>query len=138
MISTKEMKLETAPGFQIVDITRKAEDELSNTGLNSGILVLFVPGATGALTTIEYESGLIQDLKDLFQKIIPEGLNYNHDRKWHDGNGHSHLRASLIGPSLSIPFSKGNLLLGTWQQIIFIDFDPPARSRKIILQFMGE
>lgn len=138
MISTKEMKLETAPGFQIVDITRKAMDELSNTGLNSGILVLFVPGATGALTTIEYESGLIQDLKDFFQKIIPEGLNYNHDRKWHDGNGHSHLRASLIGPSLSIPFSKGNLLLGTWQQIIFIDFDPPARSRKIILQFIGE
>ena len=105
--------------------------------IKNGILNLSVVGSTGALTTCEFEPGLVQDLEDFFEKIIPKG-NYNHDQAWGDGNGHSHLRASLIGPSLTIPFSDKELILGAWQQIIFIDFDNRKREREIVLQFLGE
>ncbi|MFC1490942.1 secondary thiamine-phosphate synthase enzyme YjbQ, partial [Candidatus Latescibacterota bacterium] len=111
---------------------------LEETELMNGVLTVFVQGATGALTTVEYEPGLISDIEELWERIIPSGKKYNHDMAWGDGNGHSHVRASLLGPSLSIPFVSGSFTLGTWQQVVFIDFDNRARSRKLILQFIGE
>lgn len=116
------------------DVTRK----LSDSGLQNGIVNLFVPGSTGGLTTIEYESGLVKDFSELMEKIIPSNVTYHHDARWGDGNGFSHVRASLVGPSLNVPFSSGTLNLGTWQQIVFLDFDNRSRSRTILLQFMGE
>ncbi len=136
-VKTQYLHFSSQGHTDIIDLTRKVIQELETTRLQNGIVTMNVGGSTAALTTCEYESGLIQDLKELFARLIPPG-NYHHDRAWGDGNGHSHLRASLIGPSLSIPFSKGELVLGTWQQIIFIDFDNRARRRKVILQFLGE
>ncbi len=106
--------------------------------LQNGIVNLFVPGSTGGLTTIEYESGLVQDFSELMEKIIPSNVTYHHDARWGDGNGFSHVRSSLLGPSLTVPFSDGTLNLGTWQQIVFLDFDNRSRSRTILLQFIGE
>jgi len=120
------------------DLTGEVSQKLSEHGLENGIVNLFVPGSTGGLTTIEYESGLVKDFDELMEKIIPSNVSYHHDAKWGDGNGFSHVRASLLGPSLTVPFSKGALNLGTWQQIVFIDFDNRSRSRTILLQFMGD
>ena len=107
---------------------------------NSGALIhfLFVVGSTAGLTTCEYEPGLVADIKAIFEKLIPKGVTYEHDMTWGDANGFSHLRASLLGPSLTLPFKAGKLLLGTWQQIVLIDFDNRPRQRKVILQFQGE
>jgi secondary thiamine-phosphate synthase enzyme len=102
------------------------------------VLTAFVPGATGGLTTVEYEPGLLEDLQALWERLAPHGEVYNHDRAWGDGNGHSHLRASLLKPDLSVPFVDGAFTLGTWQQVIFVDFDVRARQRELVLQFMGE
>ncbi len=120
------------------DLTGDVARKLSESGLQNGIVNLFVPGSTGGLTTIEYESGLVEDFSELMEKIIPSNTNYHHDARWGDGNGFSHVRASLVGPSLNIPFSSGTLNLGTWQQIVFLDFDNRSRSRTILIQFMGE
>ncbi len=120
------------------DLTKDVSKKLSENGLQNGIVNLFVPGSTGGLTTIEYESGLIKDFSELMEKAIPSNVTYHHDARWGDGNGFSHVRAALLGPSLSVPFSKGTLNLGTWQQIVFIDFDNRSRSRTVLLQFMGE
>jgi len=120
------------------DLTSEVTKKLSDSGLQNGIVNLFVPGSTGGLTTIEYESGLVEDFSELMEKIIPSNLTYHHDARWGDGNGFSHVRSSLLGPSLNVPFSSGALNLGTWQQIVFLDFDNRSRSRKILLQFMGE
>ena len=120
------------------DLTASVSKKLGESGLKEGIVTLFVPGSTGGLTTIEYESGLIEDFSELMEKVIPSGVTYHHDARWGDGNGFSHVRASLIGPSLTVPFSNGTLNLGTWQQIVFIDFDNCSRSRRIILQFIGQ
>ena len=138
MIVTERLRLATGPGMRIHDITEATEELLAACGLRHGTATLFAPGATAAITTIEYEPGLVGDLEALFDGIAPAGASYQHDRAWHDGNGHAHVRASLLGPSLSVPFEKGRLLLGTWQQVIFVDFDPPARTREVIVQFMGE
>ena len=125
-------------GFNdIKDITPLVIEKLKNSNLKNGIITLFVPGSTGGLTTMEYEPGLIKDISDLLEKIIPSNVPYAHNKTWGDGNGFSHLRASLIGPSLTVPFSNGELLLGTWQQIIFIDFDNRPRSRKLVIQIIG-
>lgn len=121
----------------MVDITPEVSARLRETKIKDGTVTVSVIGSTGAVTTCEYEPGLVQDISDIFDKLIPAG-HYNHDQAWGDGNGHSHLRSSLVGPSLTVPFSKKELILGTWQQIIFIDFDNRPRSRKIVLQFMGE
>ena len=137
-VETRHIEIETTGNAEIVDITGHITDELHQIGLTRGIVTVFVPGATGALTTVEYEPGLIKDLGELWEKIIPSTKTYHHDRTWGDGNGHSHLRASLLGPSLAIPFADGDLTLGTWQQIIFVDFDVRARNRDIVLQFIGE
>jgi len=120
------------------DLTSEVTKKLSDSGLQNGMVNLFVPGSTGGLTTIEYESGLVEDFSELMEKIIPSDVTYHHDARWGDGNGFSHVRASLLGPSLNVPFSSGTLNLGTWQQIVFLDFDNRSRSRTILLQFMGE
>ena len=120
------------------DLTRDVSKKLSEKGLKDGIVNLFVPGSTGGLTTIEYESGLVKDFSEFMEKIIPSNVTYHHDARWGDGNGFSHVRSSLVGPSLTVPFSNGTLNLGTWQQIVFLDFDNRSRSRTILLQFLGE
>ena len=136
-VVTGYIKLSTRGNADSIDITPRVAEELSASGLRAGIVNISVCGSTGALTTCEYEPGLVQDIKDVFNKLIPPG-EYHHDQTWHDGNGHSHLRASLVGPSLALPFIDGALALGTWQQIIFIDFDSRGRSRKLIVQIVGE
>ena len=119
------------------DLTGPVEKRLMANRLKDGIVNLFVPGSTGGVTTIEYEPGLIEDFSRLMEKIAPSNIPYNHDKRWGDGNGFSHVRAALIGPSMNVPFSDGKLSLGTWQQIVFVDFDNRARTRTVLLQFMG-
>ena len=120
------------------DVTGDVAEAVRNSGLNDGIVTVFVRGSTGAVSTVEYEPGLVVDLRDYFDRAIPPDIPYQHDRRWHDGNGHSHVRATLMGPSLTVPFVDGRLTLGTWQQIIFVDFDVRSRSRTLIVQVMGE
>ena len=136
-VITEYIKLSTEGNAEVVDITPEVSQKLNLLKLKNGIVNISVIGSTGALTTCEFEPGLVEDIKDIFDKLIPPG-HYNHDQAWGDGNGHSHLRSSLVGPSLTMPFSKGKLILGTWQQVIFIDFDNRPRDRKIVLQFIGE
>lgn len=137
-VVTGEIRLQSGPEMQIHEITRQVQGCVADSGLAAGTATIFIPGATGALTTVEYEPGLVSDLHELFERIIPKDKVYQHNERWHDGNGHSHVRASLLGPSLVVPFSGGELILGTWQQIIFVDFDVPARSRRLVVQVMGE
>ncbi|HHF51528.1 MAG TPA: YjbQ family protein [Candidatus Aminicenantes bacterium] len=129
----------SASGFSdMKDITGEVSSKLSALGLRSGQVTLFVPGSTAGITTIEYEPGLEKDFTELMERVAPSGRTYHHDARWGDGNGFSHVRASLVGPSLTVPFSEGKLVLGTWQQIVFVDFDNRSRSRNIVLQFIGE
>jgi secondary thiamine-phosphate synthase enzyme len=121
----------------IIDITNNVEKILLESQLKNGIITLFVVGSTAAITTIEYEPGLQQDFPNMLEKIAPKGIEYQHDNTWHDGNGHSHLKASLIGPSLTIPFINGQTSLGTWQQIVFVEMDTRSRERKIVVQIIG-
>ncbi len=137
-IITGYITFDTKGHSDIIDITQNVNLELKRSGLKSGSVLIFVPGATGALTTIEYESGLVSDLQDALERIAPQGLEYAHNLKWGDGNGHSHVRASLMSPSLTVPFVDGKMTLGTWQQIIFIDLDNRSRSRKLVVQVTGE
>lgn len=111
---------------------------MKSSGLASGTVTVFVPGSTGGLTTIEYEPGLLADLPELLERLVPSGVSYQHDRTWHDGNGHAHLRSALVGPDITIPFVAGKLTLGTWQQVIFLDFDNRRRDRELVVQVMGE
>jgi len=136
-VITKYVKLSTQGNTEVVDITPQVSEKLNSLKMKNGIVNISVIGSTGALTTCEFEPGLVEDIKDIFNKLIPAG-HYNHDRAWGDGNGHSHLRSSLVGPSVTFPFNKGKLILGTWQQIIFIDFDNRPRDREIVCQFIGE
>ncbi|OGQ18702.1 MAG: secondary thiamine-phosphate synthase enzyme [Deltaproteobacteria bacterium RIFCSPHIGHO2_02_FULL_60_17] len=130
---------EKSQGFcDIIDITAKVQEQVKKEQVQKGVVTLFVPGSTAALTTIEYEPGLVQDLKELVEKLIPSGRRYHHDDRWGDDNGFSHLRASLFGPSLQIPIEGGRLALGTWQQIILVDFDNRPRTREVTVQVMGE
>ena len=123
---------------EVRNITGEVQDALQRTGLQSGLVTIFVPGATGAVTTMEFEPGLIEDLKGALQRLAPDDIDYAHNLRWQDGNGHSHIRAALIGPSLGIPFSQGRLILGDWQQIVFLELDARSRQRRLILQIMGE
>jgi secondary thiamine-phosphate synthase enzyme len=130
---------ENTAGFcDIVNITPKIQLSVENAKFHSGLASLFVNGSTAALTTIEYEPGLIQDLKEFVEKYIPSNRRYHHDDRWGDDNGFSHLRASLFGPSLTIPINNQQLSLGTWQQVILLDFDNRPRTREIIVQLIGE
>ncbi len=137
-VETTNIIFSTSGDCQIIEITDKIQQRIKEAGISDGAVVIFVPGATGAITTIEYESGLIKDFQDAWERWAPKGMRYQHDRRWHDGNGHSHIRASLLGPSLTVPFRKKELLLGTWQQIVFVDFDNRPRKREVILQIIGE
>jgi secondary thiamine-phosphate synthase enzyme len=119
------------------DLTGLVEKRLMANRLKDGIVNIFVPGSTGGVTTIEFEPGLVEDFSRLMEKLAPSNIPYNHDKRWGDGNGFSHVRAALIGPSMNVPFSDGKLSLGTWQQIVFVDFDNRARTRTVLLQFMG-
>ncbi len=137
MILTRYLEFDTSIG-DVIDITEKVAAVVQESGLLAGIVVVFVPGATGAVTTIEHEPGLVVDIRAALERIAPELNEYAHDQKWGDGNGHSHIRASLIGPSLTVPFLNGQLMLGTWQQIVFLELDNRPRKRRIILQIFGE
>jgi secondary thiamine-phosphate synthase enzyme len=137
-VITKQLSIHSKEEGEIIDITNKISQVVSETNLKNGNVTVFVSGSTGALTTIEYEPGLIQDLPKIMERIAPKDLFYEHERRWHDGNGHSHIKAALIGPSLTIPFVKGRLTLGTWQQIVFVELDIHSRVRTIIIQIIGE
>ena len=137
-IITKTLFYQTRGENDIIDITNDITQALNTSEVNNGTVTIFVPGATGAITTIEYEPGLLLDLPNTLEKIAPKNILYEHEKRWHDGNGHSHVRASLIGPSLTVPFADGKLTLGTWQQIVFLELDVRSRRRKIILQIIGE
>lgn len=138
MVTTDTISLSTKGHCDIIDITLPVEQQLAKSKMNSGIATVFVTGSTAGITTIEYEPGLISDLKDAWQNLVPENIPYAHDRAWGDGNGHSHIRASLLGSSLVIPFKDKRLALGTWQQITLVDFDNRPRSRHLVVQLMGE
>ena len=137
-VLTKHLSLSTKGELDMIDITISVGKVVKDTKLENGIVTVFVPGSTGALTTIEYEPGLLKDFPDMLERMIPKSLEYEHEKRWHDGNGHSHVRASLIGPSLTIPFKEKRLILGTWQQVVFIELDIHSRSRELILQIIGE
>jgi len=137
-VKTGSLSLNTEGHTDIHDITDVIEDVLSQSGLKSGTVTIFCPSSTSGLTTIEFENGALTDLKRLFDEILPQNREYAHNARWHDGNGHSHIRSSLLGPSLSIPFVEGRLTLGTWQQVIYLDFDNKPRRRELVLQMIGE
>lgn len=138
MVIQKELSFSTKGDTDIINLTPIIEQELGHLEISDGIVTIFAPGATGAITTIEYESGLINDFKRIIKKLIPQDETYQHNKRWGDDNAHSHLRASIIGPELTIPLSQRQLLLGTWQQVIFVDFDVRPRNRTLILQFIGD
>lgn len=137
MFFSEEISVTTRGFSDIIDITPPVTAVVEKSKIKNGNVTVFCPGSTGAITTIEYEDGVLEDLKKAIEKLVPSEIPYAHDRRWGDGNGFSHVRAALIGPSLTIPFLQGNLALGTWQQIVFIDFDNRRRERKIRVQVMG-
>ena len=138
MIINREIPVKTRGNTDVINITDDVINVLEKSGLADGSILLFVRGSTGSLTTVEYEPNLVKDLKDAFERLMPSDIEYAHTRTWGDYNGHSHVRASFLGPSLQIPFVKGKLQLGTWQQIVLIDFDATPRQRKILAQLSGE
>jgi secondary thiamine-phosphate synthase enzyme len=133
-----KIDLSTKGFCDVHDITPKLRDVLSKSGLSEGILSVILAGSTGGITTIEYEQGVLKDLCEVLEKIIPASKSYHHDAAWGDGNGFSHLRSALVGTSLSVPFCKGKFILGTWQQVVFIDFDNRPRQRTLHVQLVGE
>ena len=137
-VVTEHIPVKSRGETDIIDLTDDVDKAVRKSGLTSGIATIFVPGATAALTTIEYEPGLLHDLPAALERIVPRNMSYEHERRWHDGNGHSHVRASLLGPSLTVPFHDGQLVLGTWQQIVFIELDTHARTRDLVVQILGE
>ena len=138
IISTFSFDIKTKGNSDLVDITNYVQTLISDAGFAEGSALLFIGGSTAGITTIEFEPGLQKDYPNFFEKIIPSNANYKHNNTWHDGNGYSHVRAALQGASLTVPFSNGKLLLGTWQQIILIDFDNRSRNRNIIVQITGK
>lgn len=138
MVLTKTISIKTKGFCDIINITPQVASILKDSSVANGLVTVFCPGSTGAITTIEYESGVLQDLQDALERIAPEDIHYRHDARWGDGNGFSHVRAALMKPSLSVPLVSSQLTLGTWQQIVFIDFDNRSRNRDIIVQVMGD
>ena len=137
-VYTGSINFTTKGEIEVRNITDEINKVIRDSGLKTGIACVFVPGATGAITTIEYEEGLISDIKNTFNRLIPKELEYKHELRWHDGNGHSHIRASLLGPSISVPFLDNHLKLGVWQQIIFIEFDNKSHERNLVVQLVGD
>jgi secondary thiamine-phosphate synthase enzyme len=139
MVVTKNIQVRTKGNCDIIDITLLSAEAVADAGVKAGTATLFNVGSTAGITTTEYEPGLVRhDIKAAFEKIAPQNGQYRHEETWHDDNGHAHVRASLLGPSLSVPFTDGRLTLGTWQQIILVDFDTRPRTRTVICQIIGE
>ena len=137
-VISKSIQLRSKGENDMIDLTEEISNFIGNSGISNGIVTIFVSGSTGSITTIEFEPGLIKDFPEMLKRIAPTNLDYGHEQMWHDGNGHSHVKASLVGPSLTVPFSNGELLLGTWQQIVFLELDTRARTRNLVLQTIGE
>jgi len=137
-IISKTIRISTKGNCDMIDITGQIAKEINNSNIDSGIATIFITGSTAGVTTIEYESGVIRDYKDMWDRNVPLNISYQHDQRWGDGNGYSHVRASLQSPSLVVPFTNKKMMLGTWQQIVVVDFDNRARSREIVLQLLGE
>lgn len=137
-VSTKTITITSNGESDIIDITRQTDEAIKESTLQDGVVVIFVSGSTAAITTIEYEPGLKKDFPKMLARIAPRGIEYEHDNTWHDGNGHSHVRASLIGPSLTVPFKDRRMMLGIWQQIVVVEMDTRRRERTIVLQIIGE
>ncbi|MEW6142034.1 MAG: secondary thiamine-phosphate synthase enzyme YjbQ [Chloroflexota bacterium] len=138
MVVTKKIHFDTRGNGHIIDITPDVVKQLASAGLRNGTATVFITGSTTAVTTIEFEPGLLSDFKTMWERVIPKNIPYQHDAAWGESNGFSHVRASLLGPSLVIPVVEGVMVLGTWQQIVLIDFDHQPRSREVVLQFAGE
>ncbi len=138
VVETRSLRFKTNGNAEVVDVTGRVQQGIQESGVTSGIVTVFAVGSTAGITTIEHESGLIADIKEMWDRLVPARAGYQHDRAWGDGNGHSHLRSALVGTSLTVPFVSKRMTLGTWQQIVYIDFDNRPRSREIILQIMGE
>ena len=137
-VLTDSVEISTRGHTDIIDITQQVEQVLWESELKNGNLTVFVSGSTAGITSIEYEPGLLKDLPEAFEKLAPTGVTYHHDAAWGDGNGYAHVRAAILGPSFTVPFDNGKLLLGTWQQIVVIDFDNRPRKRNVVVQMMGE
>ena len=137
-VSTTTVKIHSKGENDMIDLTDNIIEIISHSKVSNGIATIFVVGSTGSIITIEFEPGLIKDFPEMLSRIIPKELNYEHHKLWHDGNGHSHVKASLIGPSLTIPFIEKQLCLGTWQQIVFLEHDTRSRDRELIVQIIGE
>ena len=138
MVYTGGFDVSTRGETDIIDVTGRVEEELGKSGFHNGTATVFVSGATASVTTIEYEDGLLQDLADAYERIAPRGGSYAHNERWGDGNGYAHIRASMTGQDFTVPFSAGRLMLGTWQQIVLIDFDNRPRKRTVTVQITGE
>lgn len=138
MVKTISLSLSTEGTCDLKEITPQVSEAISDSGMTDGIVTVFVPGATGGVTTIEFEPGVVRDFQDFMERSIPSGGVYRHNERWGDGNGFSHVRAASLGPSLTVPFKDRELLLGTWQQIVVADFDNGPRQRQVILQILGE
>lgn len=138
MVFSETISFSTRGFSDIIDITDQVESVAKRSKIENGLVTIFCPGSTGAVTTIEYESGVLRDLQKAIERIVPSNIPYEHDQRWGDGNGFSHVRAALMKPSLTIPILNGNLSLGTWQQIVFIDFDNRRRQRNLVVQVLGE
>jgi secondary thiamine-phosphate synthase enzyme len=132
------MSCRTRGDGDTIDLTDELAEGLAKSGLTDGVVTLFVPGSTGGITTIEFEPGAVSDLQDVLEAIAPQGRDWRHHLRWGDANGHSHVRSALVGPSLSVPFVGGELCLGTWQQVVLVDFDDRPRTREVVVQFVGE
>lgn len=137
-VLNETIRFSTGGDGTVRDITQQVENILDAAGIIEGTVNVFVPGSTAGITTVEYEPGLIKDLPEFFEKIVPSGVSYHHDKTWGDGNGFSHVRAALVGPSLTLPVTEGKLVRGTWQQIVFLDFDNRARNRTVHVNIVGE
>ena len=137
-VETRYISVETGGDGDILDLTQDIQNKINGSEINDGVVTIFTPSATSGITTLEFEPGCVEDLQRLFNEIIPPEKNYAHNLRWGDGNGHSHARAGLIKPSLTVPIVEGKMTLGTWQSIILVDFDNRPRERQLVLQIMGE
>ncbi len=138
MTRTGDITLETRGDGDVLDLTAQVSGVVSHSGVRSGLVAVAVVGSTAGITTIEYEPGLVADLRKAFERVAPAGVAYAHDQRWGDGNGHAHVRASLLGPSVTLPVVDGAVVLGTWQQVVLVDFDTRPRTRRVVIQVLGE
>jgi secondary thiamine-phosphate synthase enzyme len=136
-IKNSDLSFKTSGDTDIIDITAHVSRKVAESGLTEGQVLIFVPGSTAAVTTIEYETGVVKDLQEAIERLTPSGIPYRHDARWGDGNGYAHVRAALMGPSLIVPLIQGRLVLGTWQQIVLVDFDNEPRDRKVLISVSG-